>query len=883
MRGTPTTPAGGFMPDSAAVAATDQVVLGLGAAWGFAPADQTSPALAAAAGALADTMMTHQPVTELRIHGVSGSDGPTMLEHPQALQVAGDTVTGFFRRWSPGGPGRVSVPWKLEAYSWGGLTEKPFASAVWLLLAPFMLYNVALFTLPPESSPQAMPDEQPQMLHRGPGHWAASALLRLLALASTLQFVSAATSVAVSTVAWQAAGRPGMLPGWLGWYSSWTAGWRVDLALAAVAAIVAALWWVSVTTASKYEARTSSTKPALATSWPLTQRNFWKGDVLVRRQRMLHVAAAMAAVALIGALPGARPAAARAAAVILAAVVLAAAICSIASPLADRHMVTMADGREHRSSGKTWWCWAVLAASGAALLTTAAVSGWADQRPGPQAGALPGLTSFLAVLLAVQAVLLLILGAVVVALARRADAAGRYGSVPPYLHGRATVLLAALGVVLGGLLSAVISFGVTRLLGTAVPSGFQFGTRPSSALTVPWPAYAFGAAPVGLLAGGLVAAVVLIARYRSASRRFAGRADGAASPVAAAYRDVTAGGGAGTPAGDTAPYDRHRGAIASAWALADLADSAVAVLAVATAGAVAAVLATEVAASLDAGPASHPAELGAWLHGAASLIAVLGVLVAGGLVTLLRLAYTNTAKRKTIGALWDVATFWPRAVHPLAPPCYAERAVPEVVDRIRLLTGQFSHAPDDVANLHTEAGQPDLARTKQLTVPFGPVLLTGYSQGSVIAPAVVAQLDAATRGKVALLTLACPARRLYGRAFPAYFGSYQLAELGQLLDASTPAAGRWKNLCRRTDYIGGWVVAEPPFRLSQAGLEASVDQRCWDPVVLVPDADPAPPPVHRHSQWWQDPRTNELGQHLVSLLEQPVGSGERPRDEGVSR
>jgi hypothetical protein len=273
-----------------------------------------------------------------------------------------------------------------------------------------------------------------------------------------------------------------------------------------------------------------------------------------------------------------------------------------------------------------------------------------------------------------------------------------------------------------------------------------------------------------------------------------------------------------------------------------------------------------VAASVTAGPAAHPAELSAWLHGAASLIAVLGVLVAGGLVTLLRLAYTNTSKRKTIGALWDVATFWPRAVHPLAPPCYAERAVPEVVDRIRLLTGQFSQSPLDVAHLHAEAGLPNLPRTTGLTVPAGPVLLTGYSQGSVIAPAVVAQLDAATRSRVALLTLACPARRLYGRAFPAYFGSGQLAELGRLLNTAAPAEGRWKNLCRRTDYIGGWVVAEPPFRLSHAGLEASVDQPCWDPVVLVPDADPAPPPVHRHSQWWQDPRTNELGRYLVGLL-----------------
>src|SRR5262249_42584323 len=86
------------------------VVLGFNGAVGFAPADLTSPALAAAAGALVDVTLagapgsgvsaTGQPVTELRVHGVSGSDGPTMLEHPAALQVAGDKVTGFYRRWS---------------------------------------------------------------------------------------------------------------------------------------------------------------------------------------------------------------------------------------------------------------------------------------------------------------------------------------------------------------------------------------------------------------------------------------------------------------------------------------------------------------------------------------------------------------------------------------------------------------------------------------------------------------------------------------------------------------------------------------------------------------------------------------------------------------
>lgn len=234
--------AGDSLPDAPTSLRRD-VVLGFDAAWGFAPADQSSPVLAAAAGALVDVTLAGPPVTELRIHGVSGSNGPTMLEHPAALQVAGDNVTGFYRRWSPDGPGRPSVPWKLGAYSWGGLTEA--ASASWLLTAPFMMYNVAYFMLPPAAVPagataEVVAEPAPH-LSRGMGHRIAGGLLRMLALAATVQFVTAVMAVTVSTVAWQAAGRAGMLPSWIGWYGAWTAGWRIALALVAVAVVVAAL------------------------------------------------------------------------------------------------------------------------------------------------------------------------------------------------------------------------------------------------------------------------------------------------------------------------------------------------------------------------------------------------------------------------------------------------------------------------------------------------------------------------------------------------------------------------------------------------------------------------------------------------------------------
>lgn len=143
-------------------------------------------------------------------------------------------------------------------------------------------------------------------------------------------------------------------------------------------------------------------------------------------------------------------------------------------------------------------------------------------------------------------------------------------------------------------------------------------------------------------------------------------------------------------------------------------------------------------------------------------------------------------------------------------------------------------------------------------------LITGYSQGSIIAPAVVAQLPDNTRWRTALLTLACPARQLYGRAFPAYFGKRPIDTLQELLqDGGSPASCRWKNLVRRTDYIGSWIFNDPSGGdrdFTVVGEE--IDQPCWDPVTIAADRDPTPPPIHRHSGFWQDPRVTQLGKHL---------------------
>ncbi|CAM5307882.1 Integral membrane protein OS=Streptomyces violarus OX=67380 GN=FHS41_005154 PE=4 SV=1 [Streptomyces violarus] len=61
------------------------------------------------------------------------------------------------------------------------------------------------------------------------------------------------------------------------------------------------------------------------------------------------------------------------------------------------------------------------------------------------------------------------------------------------------------------------------------------------------------------------------------------------------------------------------------------------------------------------GAAETAQALGSWLIG-------LGFIL---FVTWGRRAYKDAAARRTIGILWDVGTFWPRAAHPFAPPCYA--------------------------------------------------------------------------------------------------------------------------------------------------------------------------------------------------------------------
>lgn len=226
-------------------------------------------------------------------------------------------------------------------------------------------------------------------------------------------------------------------------------------------------------------------------------------------------------------------------------------------------------------------------------------------------------------------------------------------------------------------------------------------------------------------------------------------------------------------------------------------------------------LATDGAAAPVESLAEAAQSTGSWLIGFGFVL-----FVAGG-----RRAYRDASARRTIGILWDVGTFWPRAAHPFAPPCYAERAVPDLASRMSAWT----------------------ATTR------GRLIISGHSQGSVLAAAAVWQLPDAARRRVGLLTYGSPVERLYGRWFPSYFGAVPLLGLHRSVHC-------WRNLYRATDPIGG------PVRL-RVGPDAGVDRGpLKDPQAYGrTTALPLPEPILGHSDYQADP---VFAKERAALLEE---------------
>ncbi len=203
--------------------------------------------------------------------------------------------------------------------------------------------------------------------------------------------------------------------------------------------------------------------------------------------------------------------------------------------------------------------------------------------------------------------------------------------------------------------------------------------------------------------------------------------------------------------------------------------------------------------------------------------AFLAGFVVVGAALLIYTARDNQQLRQTMGILWDVMSFFPRRFHPLAPPCYAERAVIDVRNRVIFATTRGTRLPN---------------------IPDSRLILAGHSEGSLITTAALLSLlpeniepleeltphpgypipTGNELERVGFVTYGCMLARLYGRAWPDQLPEAKLVELKRYLEGG-PAAresdeagdfpghsvgrmSRWMNFGRYSDYLGGRVFQE---------------------------------------------------------------------------
>ncbi|HWU11195.1 MAG TPA: hypothetical protein VN520_33375 [Streptomyces sp.] len=764
-----------------------------------------------------------------------------MLGDPRTTRITGDTTAAVHRRTEDVGaeyrPGRHRDGPVAEAYCWSNLTSGNGARALWLLLLPFMVVNLAHWMRPTA---------------RGRTHTVRlyGVLVRLLALSLTVLLTAAACEVALDLVAWQCAGTPecSVQRSWLGFLSTRQDGWfaqpgrRLAVAALVPAALVGLLWYLSHRTWSAYESQrplftdepdrtetdTDVDADAVARSGAplvrpaLGRPGFWYGRRLVARLRAAHTAAGFLTVAAaVGGTAARHDRAAHSpvptvigvlfeAALVLCGLVTVAVVCRRGR--SERRL----DNRLDRAV-TTY----LPATALALLLCAAAYAGWS--RPGwVSSGALPGETVFRALTVG-QGLLVVVLAVVALSLYRSAS------EPRTTLHGLGGPAVAMLACALGGVMTGGIAQRVADWLdGPGTPGMGADAAMEGPPVLLSWQASVI---PVLLLL--LLPPVVWLAvRTARRARRL--------GPVIEAEYE-----------GEHPEPGRTR-QIARTRATAALTDSAPGIIGLLSAAALllgaAAVtgswLTGEVPGlAMDGTPpfvesvAETAQSTGSWLTG-------FGVIL---FVTWGRRAYRDVSARRTIGILWDVGTFWPRAAHPFAPPCYAERAVPDLSSRMCAWTG----------------------RTR------GRLVISGHSQGSVLAAAAVWQLPDPARHRVALLTYGSPIERLYGRWFPAYFGRVPLEDLQRSVHC-------WRNLWRATDPIGG------PVRIDE-GQGHEVDRGpLKDPLVYGRTVEhPLPEPVLGHSEYQADPvfavERAALLDRLGPVVPQQAGAGEEDRGAAQGR
>lgn len=620
---------------------------------------------------------------ELRIHGVSGSPADRILGGPTRLE-SGDARSGFHRLIAePDGP--------LEAYSWGGMTSGSRWSALWVLMLPFAVVNVAGW----------MARRRPTGAH--------VVSVRLFGLAMSGIYGLASVALFVDLGAYRRT--------WGGW--GWVGGPHAAGLVAGVLAIAlpVATAILAGRSRQRYEARGSPRGPAVdPTRWARMGEGpgLWNAPRVVEALGLLHLTFTVGCISVVmghagleldgstawpawGALLGGTA---------LVGVSVVATALHVARP-------ELTDRLAHLNESMIWW----LATGGVAGLGVAATALALPESVTPMTPALPGLDLGFGLLISA---LLLIWGAHAIGIRR-----GGVGRSAP----STTFLVIGAGLLLS------FAAGTARLAS---------GRRYPEAFVVDHLALAFAVTLVGI--AGAAAIVWLWAR-RPRTRAEAGEA---------ASVSVRTG---------LVRLRRAATRIAALFPVAALLPIGWPFLLTllgsrcpdASVPAVFTCPAQEVF-----GPMSFPGTTGGLVFDIAAWIAVAGPVLA--LVLYLARGAWSLSLRRRVGVAWDLMTFWPRWYHPWAPPPYPEVAVVDLAERIVEMGGGRR------------------------------VIVSAHSQGSVLALPALLQAGEATD----VIIHGSPIERFYGAFFPTQVDQTLITEV-----ATTIEPGRWVNLYRATDPIGG--------------------------------------------------------------------------------
>lgn len=845
--------------------------------------------------------MAHIDVVELRVHGVSGTPPEELLDRAEVYRVAGDKTAGFYRprladertdgTWAPLLPGSHRGP-QLEGYAWGGLTSGAPSRAFWLLLLPFTLVNLA-------------PRMRPPVPNRDQGRsdplvWATWYLSRVLGLSLTVLLVLAAAGIGDDLIGWQCGQGSRCAQTNPQWFARFAFGvdhggtnahglsddLRLALGTVVPLLVVGLLWLISRATVNRYEQVTPrvagmsapTAEHGVAGEVNLDSGWMWQNTALVQRLGAVHIQAGLATALWTVAGPlepdwrrhrsewpaGVLGAIHRHGIGLLAALVVGYGVVVIGWPSFSRHDD---QPRCHRLRRAVWvvlglgWLVVALRLLTGRLLTGRLLGGgvrraYLDAGGRPRGG-LPGFSGTVLGLFLVQIATVVLLG-IVVALARRRTVRHpsglTAGNAPAGCHGYAAIVIATTGVFLAAVFSAGAYLFTAGWLHTgSLKPGYHDLSIVPTAFHLPeavqLAALAYTLAVISL---GVVLVFCAVWFATASVTRWHGLVD--VSAIATDYR--------GVDTSDPLVVGRKQEILRAFFygRVVDVVDGPLTVL-VGTGAAISGVIGVVLFGEhvghwawaqrsgrwLSATHTATQASLQSSIPGLEVVGAYLTVLTLLLLVTLGSLAFRVPATRRSVGILWDIASFWPRTAHPLAAPCYAERTVPDLITRI----GYYRHGP----------------------APGAGVVLAGHSQGTVISAAALIQLaerapHAPTSGPenadvltgVSLLTFGCVLRRLYGRYFPVYFGAPAFDRLARHLGGTDARPGRWLNLWRYTDYLGGMVTAGPPARkappdVAQRTPAAPIwEEHLRDPAFFHPrPGDTVAPPPLRHSDFWKSP------------------------------